>query len=211
MTLKRPILVLLTLLLAVPVFADGVNFEEVSTTTCFIAGDTYDSNAYHFSTGAPPVAEGYANQLFVCGGMLLNNDVTNSLINANGPSDVVMQLGDGTVPFSLLSFEAGTRTADYDPTSPSDLHNSTGLLLIGIFADGSGVVTESFAFDGLNWSTFTPNGFTGLSSVEFIALGDSPAPENSLDNIVTTPEPGSLVLLGSGLAGIVGKLRRRFA
>ena len=197
---------------ALPVFADGVDFEEVTTTTCFIAGDTFDSaQGYHFSTGAPPVPEGYGNQLFVCGGMLLNNDPTNSLINANAISDVVMQSGDGTVPFTLLGFDAGTRTADYDPTSPSDLHGSNGVLLIGVFADGSGTITQYFAFDGLNWNTYFTPGFTGLSSVEFIAIGDSPAPENSLDNIVTTPEPGSLVLLGSGFIGVVGTLRRRFA
>ncbi len=204
------------MLCALPCLADNVDFNSFTTTTCFLPGGTLDTQGVHFATGTPSSdGDDLSNQLFVCGGMLLNNDSTNSLINANGPSNVVMSLIDGST-FTLNSFEAGTRTADFDPTTPSDTHNSLGVIVIGTLADGSGVITYNFAFNGLDWSTFSPVGSAGLSSVEFIAYGDSPGPENALDNInfsrdviAETPEPGSLLLLGSGLVGIVDRLRRR--
>lgn len=206
------------MLFALPALADTVTFNGFTTTTCFLPGGSLDTQGAHFATGAP-ASEGddLSNQLFVCGGGLLDNDATNSLINANGPSNVVMSMTDGAT-FTLNQFDAGTRTADFDPTSPSDTHNSLGVVVVGTFANGSGVISYTFAFDGLNWSTFNLSGFTGLSSVEFIAFGDSTGPENGLDNInyskdviTETPEPAGLVLLGSGLIGVAGMLRRRFA
>jgi hypothetical protein len=217
-TSKALISVVAAMLLALPAFADSVNFNGFTTTTCFLPGGSLDTQGAHFTTGAPASqGDDLSNQLFVCGGMLLNNDATNSLINANGISDVVMSMTDGAT-FSLGQFDAGTRTADFDPTSPSAIHNSLGVILIGTFASGSGAITYTFVFDGLNWGTFNPSGFNGLSSVEFIAYGDSPGPENSLDNInyskdviTETPEPAGLLLLGSGFIGVAGMLRRRFA
>jgi hypothetical protein len=217
-TSKALVSAVAALLLALPALADTVNFNAFTTSTCFLPGASLDTQGAHFATGAPASAgDDLSNQLFVCGGMRLDNDSTNSLINANGPSNVVMSMMDGAT-FSLNQFQAGTRTKDFDPSSPTAVHNSLGVLVIGIFADGSGTVTYAFGFDGLNWSTFNPSGFTALSSVEFIAYGDSPAPENALDNInyskdviTETPEPAGLLLLGSGFIGVVGTLRRRFA
>jgi hypothetical protein len=206
------------ILFALPALADNVNFNSFTTTTCFLPGGTLDTQGAHFTTGTPASAGAdLSNQLFVCGGMRLDNDLTNSLINANGPSDVVMSLIDGSA-FTLTNFDAGTRTTDFDPTSPTSTHNSLGVTVTGTFANGSGTVTFNFNFNGLDWTTFTPAGFSGLSSVEFIAYGDSPGPENALDNIgftrdisLETPEPTGLLLLGSGFLGVVGTLRRRFA
>lgn len=209
---------LVAMFFVLPALADNVNFDSISTTTCALPGGSLDTQGAHFTTGAPAsVGDDLSNQLFVCGGTLLNNDPTNSLINANGPSDVVMSLLDGST-FTLNSFASGTRTADFDPTSPSITHDSLGVTVVGTFANGSGTISYSFDFNGLDWSTFVPVGFTGLSSVEFIAYGDSAGPENSLDdinfsrNVISeTPEPGSLMLLGSGFFGIVTTLRRRLA
>jgi PEP-CTERM motif-containing protein len=209
---------LVAVLCALPAVADNVNFNSFTTSTCFLPGGSLDTQGAHFTTGAPASdGDDLSNQLFVCGGMLLNNDSTNSLINANGPSNVVMSLIDGST-FTLNSFEAGSRTTDFDPTTPSGTHDSLGVIVVGTLADGSGVVTYDFAFNGLDWSTFSPVGFTGLSSVEFIAYGDSAGPENALDNInfsrdviSETPEPATFLLLGSGLVGIAGAMRRRLA
>jgi hypothetical protein len=207
---------IVAIVFALPAMADNVNFDSFATKTCFLPhSGTLDTQGAHFTTGAPETTgDDLSNQLFVCGGMLLDNDPTNSLINANGPSNIVMSLLDGST-FSLNSFDAGTRTADMDPTTPTPLHNSLGVTVIGTFANGSGTITYDFDFNGLDWSTFNPTGFTGLSQVEFIAYGDSPGPENALDNIdysrdvIATPEPSGIALLASGLFGIAGALRRR--
>jgi len=69
--------------------------------------------------------------------------------------------------------------------------NLTGISSL-IFSDGTGI-PQQFVLDDLTFTTGDPGN-----------PGEPGGPGNGL-----TPEPGTLVLLGTGLAGVVGMARRR--
>ncbi|MGA3316909.1 MAG: PEP-CTERM sorting domain-containing protein [Candidatus Korobacteraceae bacterium] len=81
--------------------------------------------------------------------------------------------------------------------------------------DGTSVLSLTNPNTGANWSefSFTETG-TGSDTIQF-AFRDDPA-YMALDNVSvspvgpTTPEPSSLLLLGSGLLTVGGVIRRKF-
>ena len=87
--------------------------------------------------------------------------------------------------------------------------NATTILLY----DGFNFV-GSLSFDGDSDPSFT-GGFAGIQSGVpftrvFMSFNWDAAPAWAFDNVMiySTPEPGTLVLLGGGLLGAVGVLRR---
>jgi hypothetical protein len=117
---------------------------------------------------------------------------------------------NGTVPFNLV-FDTAAKTISIDGTGIY-----TGQNLIGDitnFSASPGATTDlSFHAD---WPTLPPlvqtklGTPTGMDSGFVIYLTNSGLAQSTDVLITPTPEPGSLLLLGSGLVGIGSFLRRK--
>lgn len=102
--------------------------------------------------------------------------------------------------------------------------NSGEILLNGLEAAGTGIgITGDEGFKHLTAFTVIGNiswledghGFLpGLNTLDFIVNNEESSPTGLLVDITGTaspaPEPGSLLLMGSGIVGLAGVLRRRF-
>lgn len=166
-------------------------------------------------------------------GLNFNNFDVNTLANER-PSGYV----NGTVSPSSVIFNGFGNPASFSATSGTFTLNSfyltsainDGLTVVATGLLG-GVVEDTETFDV---STFGPTletlGWTGLSAVSFVSSGGTPDPtavasnyqagtQFVLDNVTinatvpvtVTPEPSSFALLGTGILGIAGMMRRRFA
>jgi len=139
-----------------------------------------------------------------------NNEAKVELVDSSGghPGTTVLEswnlsgmayFGSGSPPDSLLStggvtLSSGTQywVVANPASSGWDLWNDNNQGHFGGLAEG---------FEGINggYSWFSGSGYTPA----FDVLGTSPPPPPS------TPEPSSLVLLGSGILGLAGVIKRK--
>ena len=194
--------------------AGVVDFQDVTSGSlpCDVdfSATSLQSRGFTF-TGNPE--EPY---LYVCDSGVLQSNPSAALVNANLRSILTMTESSGAA-FSLLSFFAGGRTEDFDPSEPVTLYSvASSIDILGNLV-GGGTVFTSVLLDTqapYDWSQFfLPSSFTNLSSVVFTAQGDGPDPEFLIDDIVVkmpqpVSEPASLALLGAALAGF-GLLGRK--
>jgi len=143
--------------------------------------------AYNLLTTAPPVGIVTAGDVVICEATVSCSSSTPQ----SQWSDVLVFYSSASTPFNIadVSLDANTAMVFSDGLSGADS-------LATFLATTGGLVSSNATF----W-TENPTGLTSIGGVYFIN-----SPET-----VATPEPGSLLLLGSGLLGIALKLRRKLA
>ena len=115
-------------------------------------------------------------------------------------------LGGGA--FALLAFDIG----EWSNSGPGGFF-AHQIQVLGTVV-GGGTLSTTLTVDGRKpaFETFNFNGWTNLSSVTLQGIrGDGPSNSFGLDNVVVAravPEPGTLSLLGLGVASLIGRRRR---
>ncbi|MGH9396522.1 MAG: PEP-CTERM sorting domain-containing protein [Terriglobia bacterium] len=98
-------------------------------------------------------------------------------------------------------------------TLPTDLSSATftrvnGDVIDGVASNGNTLYLIQRGADGLQYD-LTSNTLTATSPA--ISSADDIAPLAGLGSPTTTPEPSSLILLGTGLLVLMGSVRRKFS
>jgi hypothetical protein len=129
-----------------------------------------------------------------------NSGVVN-IVDSNGAIGDQLVWGNGSNGLGNLTFKSDPSLDNLLPGGVTICveSNTTGCIGTFIITTAGGNLTIRAASDGE--SVFDPFGLGADSSDELQILGDV--------NLTTAPEPGSLALLGTGLVGLAGSLRRK--
>jgi len=186
--MKRTVLLaLLALAFPLAAFADNVDFSNLGgTLTGSSAGLSLSGSELSAVVGLGgngPVMGDLGTVSFTTGSLLSGNLATDAVFNSGG-SFVITGNGSNGVPSGTIF--SGTFSSTVTWTYSSTLSDGSEIFDISGQVSGLGSTLQGYAVVG-------SNGFTQVSGT----LGSG----NTILS-TTTPEPGTLVLFGTGLAGV---------
>lgn len=129
---------------------------------------------------------------------------------SNGPQQFTFDLGSSTLIDAIAIWQSGSvgsvATFELYADDDGDFSNGVGALLLGSTALASQVTNaQVFNFAAVSTRFVHLNGLSSLQPPDYYGLN-----EVIFNGANSVPEPGSIVLLGLGLAGL-GASRRRAA
>ncbi|MEH3159091.1 MAG: PEPxxWA-CTERM sorting domain-containing protein [Sphingomonas taxi] len=188
-----------------PASAATITFSDLQSGSCAGGSNSVVSGGYTFTANT-------GNGIFICNPNVVGQNTSAAIVSANGLGVITFAPQNGSA-FNLTSFDAGSRTADYNP-SMAGYQSATGILVQGLV--GANVVASTnFAFSGFTFGTFNlSSAFSGLTSARITATGPNTNAEFVLDNVTVTsavPEPASwaMMILGMGAVGYALRSAKR--
>jgi hypothetical protein len=172
-----------------------------SATVMTFEGFAPPGNVVNVNPGAPYTEGGFT---------LTPSDANSAVFDSTAPSTFP---GDSTAWFGFAADNTITLTgpAPFDLASaligPSSIGN--GNITFTIVATLFGGGTETVVLPGLTTATLETLNLTNLQSAVFNTSSDAGIDNITLNPAVAAPEPESLLLMGTGLLGLLGVYRRK--
>ena len=134
-------------------------------------------------------------------------------LESNGTIDASLTITNGAniLGFGFNSAAFNLPESNFSPTQPDNPDGWTdafGYQPSGFYCSQCGT-TETWTIDGSYSSVYDVLNGGSQSSVDFFLLDSNGQQWGANPSSPTTPEPASLLLLGTGVLGVLGSIRRK--